>query len=114
MLDQPGEAALDDPAPRQRLEAVKITGPLDDLKVEMGFAACPIDELAGIAAIGEDRAHKAPEAARGAQQRLGAVAILDAGGLHLDREQAPISVGQNVALAARDLLACVVAFRAPF
>jgi hypothetical protein len=89
-------------------------GPFDDLKAEMGFAACPFDELSGVAAVGEHGAHEAPATAGGASQRLGAVAVLDAGGLYLDREQAAIGVGQDVTLAARDLLAGVVAFRVPF
>jgi hypothetical protein len=34
--------------------------------------------------------------------------------LHLDSEQTTVGIGQDVALAARDLLARVVAARAPF
>jgi transposase len=52
------------------------------------------------------------------QQRLGAVAVLHAGGMHDHREQQAERVGQQVALAPDDLLARVVAGRiersAPF
>jgi hypothetical protein len=65
-FDQPGEAALDDPSAWQRLEARQSAGPLDDLEAEMGFAACPFDELSGVAAVGEHGAHEAPETAGGA------------------------------------------------
>ena len=114
VLDQPGEAALDDPAPRQRLEARQGAGSFDDLEVEMGLSVCPVDELAGVAAVGKHGAHEAPETAGGAQQRLGAIAVLDARGMDFDGQDAPVGVGQYVALAPRDLLARVVAFRAPF
>ncbi len=45
---------------------------------------------------------------------LGAVAVLDIGGVDLNGEQASVGVGQNVAFASFDLLARVVAFRSPF
>ena len=114
VLDQPREAALGDSASRQRLEARQGAGPCDDPEREMGLAVCTVDEFAGVAAVGEHGAHEAPETARGAQQRLGAVEVLDVSGLHLDREQAPVGVDQDVTLTAGDLLARFVAFRAPF
>jgi hypothetical protein len=36
------------------------------------------------------------------------------GGMDLYREQPSIGVGQDVALAASDLLACIVTLRSPF
>lgn len=89
-------------------------GTLDDREVDAGVFAGPVDELAGVAAIGEDGADKAPQRARGPQQRSGTVAVLLACRLHLDGEQAPVGIGQDMPLATRDLLARVVAARAPF
>lgn len=114
VLDQPGEGPLDDPAARQRLEARQGAWSLDDGQREIGLLLCPIDEFSGVTAIGKYGLHEAPQGARGAQQRLGTVAVLYGGGLDLDREQTTVSVGQDMPLAARDLLACVVAARAPF
>jgi hypothetical protein len=52
--------------------------------------------------------------AGGFQHELAAVAILDVGGMNPDGEEAAVGVGQDMALAAFDLLARVVALRAPF
>jgi hypothetical protein len=52
--------------------------------------------------------------AGGFQHELAAVAILDAGGMNPDGEETAVGVGQDVAFAAFDLLARVVALRAPF
>jgi hypothetical protein len=114
VLDEPTEGALDDPSARQRLEARQGARPLDDGQDEVGLLLRPGDEPAGVSAIGEHGLDEAPEAARGAQQRLGAVAILDAAGMDLHCEQAAVGVGQDVPLAPRGLLARVVAARAPF
>jgi hypothetical protein len=43
------------------------------------------------------------------EHRLAAVAILDAGGMDLDGEEPTVGVGQDMALAAFDLLARVIA-----
>jgi hypothetical protein len=48
------------------------------------------------------------------EHRLAAVAILDAGGMDLDGEEPTVGVGQDMALAAFDLLARVIALRSPF
>ena len=60
------------------------------------------------------------------QHALGAVAILNVGGVNLDRQQAPIGVGQGEAsnatgpsempnaLAPVDLLSGVIALESPF
>jgi len=82
--------------------------------VSLAFCFRPGDELAGVSAIGEHGFDEGPEAASGAQQGLGAVAVLNAAGMDLNFEQAAVGVGQDVPLASRDLLARVVAARAPF
>jgi len=114
VLDEPSEGALDHPPTRQRLEAWQGAAPLDDGQREVGLLLRPIDELAGISAVGEHGLDEAPEAPGGAQQRLRAVAILDAAGMDLNFKQATVRVGQDVPLAPRDLLARVVAAGAPF
>jgi len=114
VLDEPSEGALDDPATRQWFKPLQGAGPLDDGQREVGLLLRPRDQLAGISTVGEHGLDEGPEAARGAQQRLGAIAVLDAAGMHLNREQATVGVGQDVPLAPRDVLARVVAARAPF
>ncbi len=71
-----------------------------------------------IARIADDALDEREQPARLPKQRLSPVAVLHTGGMHDDGEQHPDGVGQQVALAADDLLARVVAGRiersAPF
>jgi len=97
------------PAAGQRLEAREGAGPLDDGQREVGLLLRPCDESSGIAAIGEHGLDGGPEVAGGPQQRFGAVAVLPVARTDLHGERAAIGVGQDVPLAARDLLARVVA-----
>ena len=71
-----------------------------------------------IAGIGEDALDEGKRAARRAQQFAGTVAILDVGGMDDDAQQEAERVDEDMALAARDLLARIEALRversAPF
>jgi hypothetical protein len=67
----------------------------------------------GIAAVGEHGLHEREAGARGFEGELGPVTVLDIGGVNADREQPPIGVGQDVALATGDLLGGVIAPRTP-
>ena len=58
--------------------------------------------------------HERVSRTRTLQQHLGPIAVLDVGAMDVDSEQTTIGVGQDVALAAPDLLARIVAFEAPF
>lgn len=80
----------------------------------MGLVLRPADQPSGVAAVSEDLRHKGKGAARNFQDAAGPVAVLDVGGVDLDRQQAAIGVGQDVALASVDALSRVVAFESPF
>ena len=94
ILDEPFNRPLD-LAAWQRLEARQGAEPRDDGHYEVGFLLGRRDELAGISPGGEHGLDESPEAAGGAQQRLGAAAILDAAGMHLNREYTAASEPQN-------------------
>ena len=51
---------------------------------------------------------------RGLEHTLRAVAVLHVAGMSLDLEQAPVGVGQDVALAPMGLLGPVEALESPF
>ena len=114
----PGERALDDPALGQDDKAMRIVT-LDDREPPgPGCRDRPFHFSALIAGVGEDHCDKGKAATRLAQNLAGAVAILHAGRMNDDAQEKAERVDENVALAADDLLARVVALRvqsrAPF
>ena len=105
----PGEAALDHPALWQDDEAVKL-GALHDLEFpHPGLGDGEGGLLALIAGVSEDALDEREQAPRLAQQHDRAVAILDIGGMDHDVQQEAERVDEDVALAARCLLARIVA-----
>jgi hypothetical protein len=65
--------------------------------------------LTGVSSIGKCAFNEGISGAGRLEHRLAAIAILDTGGMDLDGEEPAIGVGQDMALAAFDLLARVVA-----
>ncbi len=61
-------------------------------------------EPTGIAAVREHGLDERETGARGFEGELSPVTALDIGGVNADREQPPIRVGQDVALAAKRLV----------
>ena len=64
-----------------------------------------------VAAIADDPLDEREQAARAPQRLVGAVAVLDVGGVNEDAHEEAERVDQDVALAPRDLLARIVALR---
>jgi hypothetical protein len=107
----PREGPLDDPSLEQDLEAVQV-GALDDLQPPRAGARNrrghprPL-----IAAVRVDARDEREAAAGPAQKIVGAVAVLDVGGVDDDVQQETERVDENVPLAPERLLARVVARR---
>lgn len=114
VLDDPGEGALDHPAAAQHLEALGGRIAFDDLDDDVGLLPGPAHKPTSVAAVGIGTFDKGVSCAGGLEHRLAAIAILNAGGVNPDGEQPTIGIGQDMALAAVDLLARVIALRAPF
>lgn len=107
----PGEGSLDDPAFGQHHEAVPIAA-ADDLKSPRSGSGDDRFHVRSLVAGIADETLDEGEALPGlAQQGFRAVAILHAGGVDDDRQQQAERVGQDVALAAENLLARIVAGR---
>jgi hypothetical protein len=80
----------------------------------VGLGLGPGDEATGVSAVGIDVLDERKAGAGATQDALGAVAVLDIGGVDLDGEQAAVGIGQDVPLPAVDLLAGVEPFESPF
>lgn len=109
---EPSKGALDDPASWQNLEAFRRLGAFDDIQ---GPAPFPPERSAefgsGMAAIGEDMAQPGEAMTDGFQKGWRAVPILNVGGVDDHEQHIAQRVGEDMALAALDLLARVVASR---
>lgn len=114
----PGEGALDDPSLRQDDEAVTVAA-LDDFDFPRAGPRDGAGHLrALVPGIGEYPFDEWKAAAHAPQQIARAVAILNVGGKNAYAEQQAERIDEDVALAARDLLARVkplrIDRRAPF
>jgi hypothetical protein len=115
----PSEGPLDNPSPGQDDETMQLIA-LDDLKrpgAGLGDGRGGLGSL--VAGISEDAPDEGKEAARASiEDKRGAVAILDIGGVDDDIQQEAERIDENMPLAARDLLARIKALRierrAPF
>ena len=102
------------PSLRQDLEA-RCGGSLHDLQLPRPGA--PDDErhlLSGVATISKDTLDEREQSSRSAQQVERSIAVLNVRGMDDNVQQEAQRVDQDVPLAAFDLLARVVALRAPF
>jgi hypothetical protein len=85
----------------------------DDVQHELEAGAGPVDELAGIAAVGPDQPDAAECSRESFQQWLGAVAVLHAGGGDQYAQQQTQRVDGDVVFAAVDLPTRIVATAGP-
>jgi len=100
---------LDQPALGQDGKAAGAGLALDDLEPQTLLCCGTGSGLPLIAAIGEDQAEPGEAPAQPAADQRQPIAILDVGGVDDDHQQQAQGVDQNVALAAVDLLAGVIA-----
>ena len=107
---EPGEGALDNAASWQKFKALYFIGSVNNLIFSFAdFEKGRSQFLSCISAIGKDMAQPWIERADRGEHARGAIAILNAGFMHDKPDQIALRVGDDMALAALDLLACVIA-----
>src|SRR5579863_1773842 len=95
---EPSKGALDHPSARQELEAFDARRPLDDLDRPRAAIGQRIRQLlAAVDAVGEDVPQLWEGVAQRAQQRYGAVNVLDVGLVHSHGEQEAFCIGDDMA-----------------
>lgn len=110
---EPSEVAFDDPAFGQHMKALLIAA-FDDLDGVAEHLFGPVDQCAGVAAIGENPGDALEPAEQPHQHGTRPDPVLDAGRMDHDGQQISLRVYRDVALAALDLFAGVVAALPPF
>jgi len=113
VLHDPGEGPFPHPSAPDHRKAYLLSAALHDFQDDVGFVPGPGHEPTGVAAIHIGECDEREESPRALQDAFGSIPVLDVGPMDLDGEQSSVSVGQDVALAAFDLLGRVEALRSP-
>jgi len=111
-LDQPAKGPLNDPPLGQNFEAIGPVAPADDFQVQFAKGAQPFDPLhqrTEVTAARPNDLQPPKQAHQGLDERLGGVPILHGGAGDHHRQNQAQGVHRQVALAAFDLFARVVA-----
>jgi len=111
---EPRESPFHDPAFRQHDKAGQVIRSFDDLQGPMVRCLDPLDQLAGIAPVGPDQPQAAEALAQAVQHQPGAIAILNIACVYHGHENQTQGIDEQMALAAQDLFAGVVAPQPPF
>ena len=110
---EPCESSFDDPSAWEIFETPRRVGAFDDFDRPFAHTFQRLAQfLPGIAAVSEDMAQPWIERADRGEHAWGTIAILNAGFMHDEPDQMALRVGDDMTLAALDLLACVIAPRA--
>lgn len=102
----PGQRPLDDPALRDDLEAFGRIRPAEDFDRSRHGV---FDLFPSVSTISDDDFEEGKPRRQAIKQAGRAIAVLDAGGMDVALEQQTNRVGEDVALAAFDLLARITA-----
>ena len=109
---EPSQGSLDDPAAGDDFEALGGVGSLDDLDGPLSDTAQRAPEfVSGIAAVGEQVTQPGETRDDSDEHERRSVAVLDVGSVDHGVDQIALSIGEDVALAALDLLARIIAPR---
>jgi len=109
---QPAEGSLNDPSLGQYLEAIGPVAPADNFQVQFAKGAQPFDPLnqrAEVTAVGPNDLQATKKAHQSLEERLGCVPVLHGSAGDHQRQNQAQGVHRQVALAAFDLFARVVA-----
>jgi hypothetical protein len=112
-LRDPGKSALHHPPARDHREAdlsLLLAYDVEDPAAEL---SCPADQSACIGAVGPDPLQARRSAVQPVEHLTRSVTVLHLGAVYHAGEQKPVGVYEDVAFAARDLLARVVAVGIP-
>jgi len=107
---EPCESTFDNPSAWQNFKALRRVGTFDDFYRPFPDTLQSLAQfISGIATIGKDMAEPGIARTDRSKDAQGAIAILNAGFVHDEPDHVALGVGDDVALAALDLLSCIKA-----
>ena len=107
---EPCKDPFDDPAARQKFEAICLVRSFYDFDGPLPhFGECGFELAALIAAVSEDMAQPGETLADAGKQVRCAVAILDVSSVDQDMDQIAVSISNDMPLSAFGLLARIIA-----
>ena len=112
---EPAEGVFHDPTPSQQLKAFRLIAAFDDFQgkaavsEEGSHLPHPGLQFPLITAVGEDQGHAQKPMAEQTQKHLGPIPVLNAGRPDVNPEKQALGIGQEMAFAAFDFLARIVA-----
>ena len=113
VLTQPCKRSFNDPPFRQHNKAMQC-GTLDNFNEASGPTPRPINEAAGIAAVGKDQLQTSKTRPQSAEQELAAISVLNVGRMNDQGHDQADRIDDQMALAAKDFLAGIVPAVPPF
>ena len=111
---QPRESPFDHPSPRQNHKSLHTVTSFDNQQNPMTKIRYPINELAGIAAIGPDQRQTTEPTSQFTQNKFRAIAILNISGMNHHGHHQTQRIYHQMVFSTRYLLSRVVAFIPPF
>ena len=110
---EPGERPFHNPSFGQDFKGMD-RGSFHDLDGPATPSGRPVHEFARVPAVGEDDFQSSESSSQSFHQQLAAIAVLDVGRVHDQRQDQTQRVNDQMTLAALDFLARVVTARPPF
>jgi hypothetical protein len=109
---EPCESTFDDPSAWQNFEALRRVGTFDDFNRPFADTLQSLPQfISSIATIGKDMSQPGIARTDRSKDARCAIAVLNVGLVHDEPDQVAFGVGDDVALAALDFLACIIALR---
>lgn len=109
---EPCEGSFYNPSTREDEDALGLIRPLDDLDRPVSRSSRGLAKfVARVVAIDKDIAQPREALPYGFEEIDRAISVLNVGGVHEDKDKKAAGIGQDVALAAFDLFASIIAAR---
>jgi hypothetical protein len=110
---QPGQGALHYPPSRQNLKAVSVRCPVEHQQPTTDVIG-PVNQFSSVGSVSPDQLESGQVPQELGKHQLGAIPILNTGGMNHHSQEHSQSFDSDMTLASGELLASILALRGPF